>query len=237
MNLTDKLSVTTNTVHFSNDCFTKMRSMMRVKRVPKNNLIFFEGDLLDKLYFVLEGSVKLTKLNDAGKSLVFHYFFPDDLFGEFNPKQNQRSNFTARVSEDAVIGVIHQSDFEILLVENRELALEFLQWQNQIQRYTQMKLRDLLFHGKNGALAATLLRSINTYGSREGNHLTITKRFTDSDFAEMIGASRETINRLLTSFKKKGMIANNDGQMEILDIPGLKEMCHCEECPVTICRL
>src|SRR5699024_3961046 len=167
-----------------------------------------------------------TKLNDAGKNLVFHYFFPDDLFGEFNPKQKQQSNFTARVSEDAVIGVIHQSDFEILLVENRELALEFLQWQNQIQRYTQMKLRDLLFHGKNGALAATLLRSINTYGSRKGNHLTLTKYLTNYDFAGMIGESREPINRLFIYTKKKRIIANDDGQMEIIDIPELKEMCH-----------
>src|SRR5699024_2581630 len=150
MNLTDKLSVTTNTVHFSNDCFTKMRSMMHVKRVPKNNLIFFEGDLLDKLYFVLEGSVKLTKLNDAGKNLVFHYFFADDLFVEFNPKQKQQSNFTARVSEDAVMVVIHQCYIEILLMDNSELALEFLQLPNQRQRFTQMKLRALIFHGKNG---------------------------------------------------------------------------------------
>lgn len=237
MDLTNRLAVTANTAHFSHDCFTSMRRIMHIKKIPANGLVFFEGDHMDKLFFVLEGTVKLTKLNEDGKNLVFHYFFPDDLFGEFNPRQELRSMFTARVVEDSVIGVMQKDDLEALLVQNDDLAMAFSQWQSQIQRYTQLKLRDLLFHGKDGALASALLRTVNTYGLQDGNNLVITRKFINNDFAEMVGASRETINRLLTVFKKNDIISYQNGHMEILDLAALKSLCHCEECPVTICRL
>lgn len=237
MDLTNKLSVITNTAHFTHDCFTKMRSIMQIKKVPANDLVFFEGDPMDKLFFVLEGTVKLTKLSDAGKNLVFHYFFPDDLFGEFNPKQEEQSTFTARAIEDCVIGVMHQNDFEMLLMNNGDVAIEFLQWQSHMRRYTQLKLRDLLFHGKDGALASALLRTVNTYGQKNGDNVIITKKFTDSDFADMVGASRETVNRLFSVFKNNKIISYRNGQLEILDLSGLKELCHCEDCSASICRL
>lgn len=234
----NRLAVTANTAHFSHDSFTRIRRIMHIKKIQANGMVFFERDLIDKLFFVLEGTVKLTKLNEDGKNLVFHYFFPDDLFGEFNPRQEQRSTFTARVVEDSVIGVMQQDDFEALLTENKGFSMEFSQWQSQMRRFTQLKLRDLLFHGKDGALASSLLRAANSYGVQSENSIIITKKITNNDFAEMVGASRETINRLLTSFKKNNVISyQENGYLEILDIAALKALCHCEECPVTICRL
>src|SRR5699024_3682676 len=115
--------------------------------------------------------------------------------------------------------------------------IEFMQWQNHMKRFIQLKLRDLLFHGKDGALASTILRTANTYGENREDSIFVTRKFTNNDFAEMIGSSRETINRLLLSFKENGIISYKNGWIEVLDMPRLKELCHCEECPVSICRL
>lgn len=237
MNPTNQLSVTTNTAFFSHHCFTKMRNIMHIKKVPANDLIFLEGDQMDKLFFVLEGTVQLAKLNDAGKNLTFHYFFPDDLFGEFNPRQAHTSTFTARATEDTVIGIMNQHDFEALLMENGDIAIEFSQWQSHMRRFTQYKFRDLLFHGKDGALASTLLRMANTYGIKKKQIILITKKHTNNELADLVGTSRETVNRILAVFKENNLIADTKGCLEILDPTGLKAICHCEECPVSICRL
>ncbi|QDI92149.1 Crp/Fnr family transcriptional regulator [Salicibibacter halophilus] len=237
MTRSDRLSVTTNTAFFSHRSFTKMKSIMQTANVAANDLIFLEGDPMDKLFIVLKGKVVLSKLNEEGKVLVFHYFFTNDLFGEFNPLQKHESAFTARAVEDSVIGVFHQDDFETLIRENGEVGLNFTQWQSHMRRFTQYKLRDLTFHGKNGALAATLLRAANTFGVLNHGRLTITKKFTNSELAELVGTSRETVNRLLSSFKKKEMITYTDGNIEVLDVKGLKDLCRCEECPTAICRL
>lgn len=237
MNPIGRLSVTANTAFFSHHSFTEMRNIMHVKKVPVNELIFMEGDQENKLFIVLEGTVQLAKLNDKGKNLAFHYFFPDDLFGEFNPRQEHVNTFTARAIEDTVIGVMYQHDFEALLMGNADLAIEFSQWQSQMHRFTQYKMRDLLFHGKDGALASTLLRAANTYGVKNKQSISLTKKITNNELADMVGTSRETVNRMLAAFKKSNMIAYTKGRLEILDTPGLKALCHCEECPVSICRL
>src|SRR5699024_2752215 len=214
-----------------------IQQAMNVISYPADDLIFYEGSTMDKLYFVESGRVKLSKLNEEGKNLIFHYFFPMDLFGEFNGKDEQTTPFTARAVENSSIGSIDYTVFEKLLLENNGLMLEFMQWQNHMKRFIQLKLRDLLFHGKDGALASAILRAANTFGEKQDNHIFVTQKFTNNDFAEMVGSSRETINRLLLSFKKKGIISYQNGWIEILDMSSLRELCHCEECPVSICRL
>lgn len=237
MNPDGRLTVERNTSYFSDNSLEQIQQAMRIKQYPANDLIFQEGSLLDKLFFVNKGHVKLTKLNEEGKTLIFHYFFPMDLFGEFNGKDEQVSPFTARAMEDSRIGIIDYAMFKKIIVEDKKLMLEFMQWQNHMKRFIQLKLRDLLFHGKDGALASTILRAANTYGEQREDHTFVTCKFTNNDFAEMVGSSRETVNRLLLSFKKEGIISYMNGWIEVLDMPRLKELCHCEECPVSICRL
>ncbi|WP_246516357.1 Crp/Fnr family transcriptional regulator [Salicibibacter cibarius] len=191
---------------------------------------------MNKLYFVLRGRVLVSKVNEEGKLLVFHYHFKNDLFGEFNPHGEHESAFTARAAVDSVIGVIHQDEFEALLKTNGDAAMAFTQWQS-MKRITEYKFRDLMFHGKEGALAATLLRTANTYRKENDQRVIITRTFTDREFAEMLGTSRETVNRLLASFKRKKIITDTEGYIEILDETSLKALCQCEECPVSICRL
>ena len=100
-----------------------------------------------------------------------------------------------------------------------------------------MKLRDLLLYGKNGALAAILIRISNTYGINKNDKIVISKRFTNIELAKLIGATRETVSRLLTGFKQDGLIHYNYGNIEILNVNGLKEINQCENCPLEICRL
>ena len=231
------LTVERNTSYFSDASLKQIQNAMRIKQYSANDIIFQEEGLLNKLFFVDKGYVKLTKLNEEGKTLIFHYFFPMDLFGEYNGKDERVSPFTARAMEDSRIGIIDYATFKEMIMENNDLMLEFIQWQTHMKRYTQLKLRDLLFHGKDGALASTILRAANTYGVQRENHTFVTRKFTNNDFAEMVGSSRETVNRLLLSFKKEGIISYKNGWIEVLDMPKLKKLCHCEECPISICRL
>ncbi|WP_404452305.1 Crp/Fnr family transcriptional regulator [Virgibacillus necropolis] len=237
MSPVSQLTVETNTAHFSSKCFKKIREIMYMEKFSTASKVFWEGDPNEKLYFILEGTVKLTKLSEDGKDLTLYYFFPGDMFGEFDPMHKQTSAFTAEAMDDCIIGVIQQKDLEMVLWQNGDLAIEFTQWMSHMQRFTQLKLRDLLFHGKNGALAAILIRAANTYGIKNGNKIVITKKFTNSEMANLIGATRETVNRMLAAFKRDEMITCEHGQIEILKLAALKKLCRCEECSLAICRL
>ncbi|MDC3413500.1 Crp/Fnr family transcriptional regulator [Aquibacillus sp. 3ASR75-11] len=237
MSMVNQLAVETNTTHFSKECFRKLQEIMYMEKFDQGSRIYWEGDTNDKLYYLMEGSVKHTKLSEDGKDLTLNYFFQGDLFGEFDPMNKQNSACTAQAMENCKIGVIQQSDLEVLVWQNGDFAIEFTQWLSHMQYYTQLKLRDLLFHGKNGALAAMLIRTANTYGIRNGNRIVITEKFTNNELANLIGSTRETVNRMLATFRQEGLIKYDHGRIEILDLTKLKQICQCEDCPIGICRL
>lgn len=231
------LAVDVNGHGFAENWFKLLEKFSVEKVYPAGATIYMEGDIGENLYFIKNGTVKLTKTSDDGTALTFNYFYPNDVFGEFDLIQNARYTFSTKAMTWVRLGAIRQKDLEWLIYHNGEFALNYTKWLSYRQKYTQLKLRDLLFHGKNGALASTLVRAANTYGVKEGEHLLITRKMTHNELAELIGATRETVNRMLSKLKKGGLIDYENGRISILDLQGLKAICHCEECPLEICRL
>ncbi len=226
-----------NTQTFSEENFTKLKELMYERIVPRGEMIYWEGEDCNHLYYLKSGAVKLTKSSDEGKDLVLYHFQAGDLFGELEDDSHAINSFSAEAMTDCSLGVIQQKDLETILWQNGDLAIDFMKWMGYMQRFTQTKLRDLMFFGKHGALASTLIRIANTYGITEGKTIRFTTKFTNTELADLIGATRETVNRMLNQFKKDKVISYEGGAIMIQDMDRLKAICHCEGCPKNICRL
>lgn len=230
-------SMVSNTNHFSTESIRALRDIMYVKKYQKGSYVFWEGDFNSQLYFLLDGKVNLTKLNKFGKNLTLTVYFPEDLFGEYDLSLSQKNSYSALAIESSQIGIIKHKDLQAKLMDNGNLAAEFFQWQSLQRQYVYLKLRDLLLYGKNGALASTLIRAANTYGYEKDGKIILSEKLTNNDLAQLIGATRETVNRLLAALKKDGLITIENRKIEILNLTGLKQINHCERCPIEICRL
>ena len=226
-----------NTQTFSEENFTKLKELMYERIVTRGEMIYWEGEGCDHLYFLNSGAVKLTKSSDEGKDLVLYHFQAGDLFGELKDDSQSINSFSAEAMTDCRLGVIQQKDLETILWQNGDLAIDFMKWMGYMQRFTQTKLRDLMFFGKHGALASTLIRIANTYGIAEGKTIRFSTKFTNTELADLIGATRETVNRMLNQLKKDEVISYEGGAIMIQDMDRLKGICHCEGCPKNICRL
>lgn len=227
-----------NTCMFSKQSLQALKSVMTVTTFKKNSNIFWEGDLADKLFYMLGGRVKLFKSAYDGKDLVLHYFMEGDLFGEVSCLGSVENAFTATAVTECTVGIISEKDLEPLLLSNASLSFEFMKWIGMMGQYTQIKMRDLIFYGKNGALASTLLRMIHGYSRTDEDGIHYTISLTNSDLAQLIGSTRETVNRMLQSWKSDGAIDYYHGSIVIKDLKYIKAICHCEDrCPMNICRL
>lgn len=116
-------------------------------------------------------------------------------------------------------------------------SIEFTKWVSYSQQLIQTKLRDLMFFGKNGALASAIIRMTNTYGMQKDGKWEITKKITHDEIACLIGTPRETVTRMLSQLKKDGLIQNEKGYINVIDLAGLRSICRCEDCPLHVCRL
>jgi CRP/FNR family transcriptional regulator len=113
-----------------------------------------------------------------------------------------------------------------------------MKWMGLMQRTTQSKFRDLMLFGKTGALASTLIRLTNTCGEKsEDGSIKLAIKLTNTDLANMIGTTRESVNRLLSTYKEEGVISYEQGQIIIHDLLYLKSIVNCPNCPPEICRI
>jgi len=226
-----------NTDCFSPENLSKLKEIMYDHKVAAGSYLFWEGDAADKLYFMKTGRVKITKSSDEGKSFILYMYGQGDLFGQLDPFHDSNHNFNAEVVEDSVIGIIQQKDLETLLWQHGDLAIEFMKWMGLMHRMTQTKFRDLMMFGKPGALCSTLIRLSNSYGQQNGSQILITKKLTNSELADMIGATRESVNRMLSDLKKLNVVSMDNNNIVIENIDYLKNICQCENCPKDMCRI
>lgn len=226
-----------NTGSFTEQNFNRLLVMMKDKLYPSGSHLFWEGDVADKLFFIKRGRIKLTKSTDEGKELILYMYQSGDLVGQADPFFGSKYSFTAEVIEDSEIGIIEQRDLEIIICQHADFAIDFMKWMGIHHRLTQTKFRDLMMYGKPGALCSTLIRLSNSYGEKQGNTIRINKKITHTDLSNMIGATRESVNRMLSDLRRKDALEYENGLIIIKDLVMLQDICHCELCPHQICRI
>ncbi|MDO3677992.1 Crp/Fnr family transcriptional regulator [Paenibacillus ehimensis] len=221
----------------SDENMERLTQIMYPKQAAEGNYLFWEGDTADRLYYVHGGTVKLSKTTEDGKAFILQVAQPGDLFGEFGSGEPQSYGYDGIVMEDASLGVILLKDLEVLIWRHGDMALQLFKWMGQMQQFMQSKFRDLLLFGKNGALASTLIRLTNSYGEKDERGIRITIKLTHTDLANMIGSTREGVNRMLSEYKAAGAIELEGGRFVVTNLPFFQAMVRCAECPLGVCRI
>ena len=225
---------------FSREQFEKIRALMHYKHAEAGTLLFWEGEPIGKMYYICSGKIKLRKSTEEGRDFILSIMQTGDLVFEPEDGIGTVHSFTAEVMEDSELGIIQWKDLESLLAQDGELAVCFIHWMALMQKITSSKFRDLLLYGKTGALASTLVRLSNSYGVRSEDGLKINLKLTNSELADFIGTTRESVNRMLSTLREKGILDIRKGYIHILDLDGLKTECECPAfpgCSKEVCRI
>lgn len=172
----------------------------------KGVVIFFEGDHGEGFYYVKTGKVKILKMTDDGREHIIKILGAGDLFAEVLLFNNRPYPATAVAAEDAAIGVIKNSDLEKLVLSNNLLALELIKALSQRLLYAQQKIKNLALNDVMARTAEVLLRLGREQGRADGNSIEIMLDLSRQDLASLVGTTRETVTRTLTSLKKDGVI-------------------------------
>ncbi|MDF2854704.1 MAG: Crp/Fnr family transcriptional regulator [Neobacillus sp.] len=209
-----------------------------MKKIEKGSFLFQEGSVAEELYIVHSGIVQISKIIPDGRELTLRLCSKGDFIGELNIfSPASRYLLSARVIESGEVAVIKKDVLEEKLSKDHELSLEFMKWMSLQYRKTQTKFRDLVLHGKKGALYSTLIRITNSYGVKTEKGILIDLPLTNQELANFCGTSREVVNRLLGDLRKLGIISIDKGSITIHDLDHLKNEIDCEECPTEICKI
>ncbi|WP_409304634.1 Crp/Fnr family transcriptional regulator [Peribacillus sp. SCS-155] len=209
-----------------------------VRKIMKGCYVFQESTPAKELFFILEGKVQLSKIIPDGRELALRVCSRNEIVGEmvlFSSSPKYMMN--AKMIEAGKVAVIPKVDLEEKITLNGELAIGVMKWLADQYRITQTKFRDLILHGKKGALYSTLIRLTNSYGVKHEAGITISLPLTNQDLANFCGTSREGINRMLSELRNYRIISSEKGIITIHDLEHLKREIHCEDCPIEVCNI
>ncbi|WP_163972035.1 Crp/Fnr family transcriptional regulator [Oceanobacillus halotolerans] len=210
-----------------------------VKTIKKGANLFSEGQIADKLYIIRSGKIQVGKLSPDGRELALRICNRGDIVGELSLySEDVKYILNAKAIEDSEVAIIHKTQLEESLLLNSGLAIEFMKLMNDFFRRDQTRFRDLVLHGKKGALFSTLIRLSNSYGKKqEDDSIYIDIALTNQELANFCGTSRESVNRMLNDLKRNDIISMIKGRIIIHDLDYLRTEINCENCPVVLCSI
>jgi CRP/FNR family transcriptional regulator len=200
----------------------KIMSITIEKKYNKGSIIFMEGDKGEAFYFIKSGKIKIYRSSKDGKELILNIYGKNNVFAEVTIFNDVSYPATAEVIEDAVVGMILNSDLEKLIKVNSELGLNLIKVLNKRLYNAQLKLKQIALNDTYSRTAQAIIRLAEEHGKNKSEGVELKLELSRQELANMIGTARETVSRILSQFKKEGAIEISGKRIVIKDIKKLK---------------
>nr|WP_240759679.1 Crp/Fnr family transcriptional regulator [Phytoactinopolyspora endophytica] len=199
-----------------------LRASMVEVHLDRSEVLFREGDDGDRVYVVTDGKVKLGRTAQDGRENLLALLGPGQMFGElslFDP--GPRSATATAVTETTLLGLGH-SDLVPLLTGRPEVARGLLLQLASRLRTSNDTLADLVFSDVPGRVAKRLLDLSNRFGVPSDEGVRVSHDLTQEELAQLVGASRETVNKALADFVGRGWIRLEQRSVVLLDVERIR---------------
>ena len=198
-----------------------LRASMETISIAKGDVLFNEGQLGDQMYIITEGKVKLGHTSPDGRESILAILGPGELLGElslFDP--GPRPATAVALTDVSALGLGHQA-LRPWLTGRPEVAESLLQALAQRLRRTNETLADLVFSDVPGRVAKALLELGDKFGQQMPDGIHVTHDMTQEELAQLVGASRETVNKALADFAARGWIKLESRSVVLIDVDRL----------------
>ena len=200
----------------------ELRGMMSQTTLRRGEVLFNEGDSGDRLYILLTGKVKLGHTSVDGRENLLAVLGPGEVVGEltlFDP--GPRSTTATAVATTELLALEH-NQLMGFINSHPTLAKDMLRALAVRLRRTNIALADLVFSDVPGRVAKALLDLAERFGAPTEDGIHVPHDLTQEELAQLVGASRETINKSLAEFVSRGWIRLEGRAVTLIDVERLK---------------
>jgi CRP/FNR family transcriptional regulator len=194
--------------------WTALERRLTEQRVERGATLFSAGDPGDAMHVITDGKVKISHTSGDGREQAIAILGPGDLLGELSIFDAQPRGATATAVNDTTLATLSESAFHDWLGEHPSAALALLRALAERLRQTNEAMADLVFTDVPGRTAKTLLHLAERFGDEDNR---VAHDLTQEELAQLVGASRETVNKALSDFANRGWIRLDGRAVVILD--------------------
>lgn len=187
------------------------------QRLPADTRVFAKGDPGDSMYAVLRGQLTVQTESSEAKVMLLNILKEGDVFGEIAMLDGGERTATVVASDPCDLLRINRSDFMPFLESRPDLCIRLMGVLCERVRWTSAIIEDTVFLNVTRRLAKRILVLAQNYGKPSEVGLRISTFISQEDLANMLGVSREIVNKTLKSFQANGAITYRNGYIVIQD--------------------
>ncbi len=206
----------------SSEDLERVAHIVYERRYRKGQIIFAEGEPGEAFFVVKTGRVKVSKLAEDGREQILSIWHPGDPVGMVVLFDGQPYSATAEAADDTTVAMIRVRDFQNLLSGDPRLAGKVLREVGGRLRQAFCRISEMALMDTPTRLASTLLKMAEEDGVPEGAGIRLAVPLTHQELGNLIGASRETVTRILSDFRRARAIAVDKNGIVITDLRKLR---------------
>ena len=192
------------------------------KTIKKGEVIFEEGEMLNGVYCVKDGICKLSKLSENGKDQIVKMVVKGQLLGQRSLISDESSNLQAVALNDMEVCFIPKSEIIKDLQTNSKFSFDVLKEMAHDLKEDDDVIVNMAQKHVRQRLAETLVYIHDSFGTNPDGTLSIL--LSREDYANIVGTATESAIRVLSQFKKGGLISTIGKQIKIEDLAALKRV-------------
>lgn len=179
---------------------------LRWVEFQRGHNIYTEGEAGDKLYIIISGKVKLGRRSPDGREKLLAVLGPSDMFGTLSMFDPGPRTAGATALNEVYAVSMDRDALRSWIDERPQITEQLLRVLARRLRRTNDEIADLIFTDVPGRVAKQLLQLAQRFGIQESGGLRVSHDLTQEEIAQLVGASRETVNKALSDFAHRGWI-------------------------------
>jgi len=190
--------------------------------LDRGQRIFHQGDDGDTLYVIAAGLVKVWVSSGDGGEMVLATLRSPDAFGELSAVDGRPRSASATTLEPTTLIALDRATLLDAVHRHPGVADGMLRALGGLARRITEQTSDLVFLDLAGRLAKTLATLADRDGRVEGDTVVLELPLTQTELAEMVGGSRQSVNQSLRSFQDRGFLEMRGRDVVISDLEALR---------------
>ena len=204
-------------IALDDDSANALRKSMDEVKLSRGQTLFSEGDQAERLYVIGEGKIKLGTVSADGRENLLSILGPGDMFGELSLFDSGPRTASAIAVTDSKVLALGQEKVIPWVREHPEVSLQLLARLATRLRRTNEVVGDLVFSDVPGRVAKALIDLGVKFDEKREEGLYVNHDLTQEELAQLVGASRETVNKALADFAQRGWLRLDGRSVLILD--------------------
>jgi CRP/FNR family transcriptional regulator/CRP/FNR family cyclic AMP-dependent transcriptional regulator len=201
---------------FSEPELVRLAATARSRAYREGEIIFQRDDPGNGLYVIQGGTVKITIEAPDGQETLLAILRTGECFGELAVLDGLARSASATAMERTDVLFVGRDEFLSFLDQHRDAMRKVVLILCQRLRDSSDHLADLVFHDVYGRLAKKLLELGEAHGRQKGGQIEISLPLTQQDLANLVGASRESVNKAIKFYRDKGVVSIANHRITVL---------------------